>query len=350
MIVDVVVDVQRGDCGKGKISKCLIEEYGYDIVAKYNGGGNAGHAVWIDENKFTAHYLTSGIYFPNTKIIIGPGCVVNPEEFLTEYNSFNEHFKLDGRVFIHPYAHIIQSKHIEVDDVDNKIGTTKKGIGPAYSDKYNRTGIRAENCPELKQFLITDKRFIKTLGNPNRILMEGSQGWWLDIDWGKYPYVTSSHIHPAFAFATFGISLSELGTVFGVCKPYETYVGSSEDEVHCSKEDEELLRTIGHEYGETTGRARKIGYLQLDNLIEAINRTGVDCLIFNKMDVVEETKIFKLFKSYISNYNFRRVYTFHSVEDFKNEICKEIKQNCPSITEIIFSGSKQGDDISGNLP
>jgi adenylosuccinate synthase len=348
MMIDVLVDVQRGDCGKGKVSKCLTETYKYHTVAKYNGGGNAGHAVWLEslQKKFTAHYLTSGLYFPNTKIVIGPGCVINPTEFIKEYTQFDLAFGLAGRVFIHPYAHIIQDTHIENDDRDNKIGSTKKGIGPAYSDKYARTGLRAENCEDLKPFLLNDIDLMEW--KEQRILMEGSQGWWLDIDWGKYPYVTSSHIHPAFAFATFGIPLANQGMIFGACKPYETYVGSSENEVFAEPEDIEAIRKVGSEFGETTGRPRKIGYLNLDNLIRAVNQTGVQCLIFNKWDVLEEVEVFNLFYKETSD----KPLKFKNSKDMKWFISLILTKYCPSLDEggIIYSGDKYGKDIADSLP
>ncbi len=292
MKVDVLVDVQRGDCGKGKISKSLNEKKNYDIIAKYNGGGNAGHAVWIGEEKYTAHYLTSGMYDLNTKIVIGCGCVINPKEFLNEYNQFNDKFKLEGRVFIHPYTHVITDEHIEEDSKDTKIGTTKKGIGPAYSGKYDRTNKRANEIDELKAFLLPTPDVMDLL--PKKILMEGSQGWWLDIDYGSYPYVTSSHIHPGFSFATFGIPLKYLNKVYGVAKIYETYVGKSKDLVFCEEEDAHIIREAGKEYGETTGRPREIGYLNLNDLVDACNYCGVDKLYINKCDILERVGIFKI--------------------------------------------------------
>jgi len=207
MRIDVLIDLQRGDCGKGKISKVLDDKYNYSAIMKFNGSGNAGHAVWIGDKKYTAHYLTSGIYNKDCKIVIGPGCVLNTKEFLSEFDRFNGRFKLEGRTFIHPYTHIITANHISDDYNENKIGTTNKGNGPCYSDKYKRTGIRAQDVEELSRFILP-KKIVKDImkirptitSGHGKLLMEGSQGWWLDIDHGDYPYVTSSHIHPAFAF------------------------------------------------------------------------------------------------------------------------------------------------------
>lgn len=305
-MIDVLVDVQYGDCGKGRSSKYLNERMHYSTIAKYNGGGNAGHSVFVGDTEYVAHYLTSGLYSKNTRILIGPGCVLNVAEFLKEIEQF-ESFKVKDRVFVHPYCHIITDEHIAQDDKDNKIGSTKKGIGPAYSGKYARTNKRALDIDELKPYLMDTPLKMKNVDSSqywwnecrvdffNDVLMEGSQGWGLDIDWGNYPYVTSSHIHPAFAFATFGIPLSELGAIYGVCKPYLTYVGSNESIVYADEKDIEAIRKAGNEYGRTTGRPRKIGYLDLRQLVGAVNQTGVTKLFINKCDVLEATNIYKFF-------------------------------------------------------
>jgi len=151
MKIDFLIGISYGDEGKGKLSKILNDKYNYSSIIKFNGSGNAGHAVWINDKKYTAHYLTSGIYDKNTNIIIGPGCVLNPKEFLNEFKLFDNIFNLKGRTFIHPNTHIITDEHIKIDKNENKIGTTNKGNGPCYSDKYKRVGIRAESIKELKQ-------------------------------------------------------------------------------------------------------------------------------------------------------------------------------------------------------
>jgi len=350
MQIDVLVDLQRGDCGKGKISKVLNDKNNYSAIIKFNGSGNAGHAVWLGDKKYTAHYLTSGIYGKDTKIVIGPGCVLNPKEFLKEYEMFNKEFKLDGRVFIHPYTHIIQDKHIKTDKKENKIGTTNKGNGPCYSDKYKRTGLRAENMEELKNFILPEnmvKNIFKLIpsitSGHGKILMEGSQGWWLDIDHGDYPYVTSSHIHPGFAFASFGIPLQKMGDIVGVCKIYETYVGNATDLIQSDVEDANKIREVGAEYGETTGRPRDIGYLDIQKLVESINHTGVSKLFINKVDVLEETKIFK-----IIDIN-EKINTFINLEDMKEYVkIALITHTDIHGDKIIFSGKKDGNDIDAN--
>jgi len=347
MKISVLIDLQRGDGGKGKISKVLDEKYNYSAIIKFNGSGNAGHAVWIGDKKYTAHYLTSGIYNKDCKIVIGPGCVLNVKEFLTEFKLFDNEFELKGRTFIHPYTHIITSEHIKSDLKETKIGTTNKGNGPCYSDKYQRTGKRAESIEELKDFILPDnivKDIMKirptiTSGHRN-LLMEGSQGWWLDIDHGDYPYVTSSHIHPAFAFASFGIPMQKLGEVYGVCKIYETYVGNAKGLIQSTKEDAEKIREVGKEYGETTGRSRDIGYLDLQKLIDAINHIGVKTLFINKVDILKETKIFKILDID------KQIKQFDNFEDMKDSIVDNLVIWTEIYREnIIFSESKDGTDI-----
>ena len=333
MQIDVVVDLQFGDCGKGKVSKWLAEENSYWGVAKYNGGPNAGHGVWLNGEKHTAHMLTSGVYNPNSKVLIGPGCVLDVEKFLKELDDF-ESFNVRDRVLIHPNTHIITPSHITQDSKDTTIGTTKQGVGPTYADKMLRVGTRALDVPELKDYLLDPLTLQQdSLGN---LLMEGSQGWWLDLDNGFYPYVTSSNVHPAHALSTFGLPAQALRKVYGVGKVYETYVGNSTDLVVCSQQDEEVIRQAGAEYGETTGRARKIGYINLPRLIQACNSTGTSVLVLNKMDILEEVGIFK-----IIHQNDQPPTSYKNSNEFKSAILEQVYSKCKYLSQIIFSGNKE---------
>jgi adenylosuccinate synthase len=328
--IDILVDLQFGDSGKGKISKWLLNQHPYDAICKYNGGPNAGHAVWIGDTKYTAHMLTSGIYDENCKIIIGPGCVLDVDKFLNEINQFSS-FNVEDRILVHPHVHIIQSKHIEIDGRDLVIGTTKQGMGPCYADKMSRTGLRAEYSFKLQKYIENYKNHFSSL---KYLLMEGSQGWWLDIDNGNYPYVTSSNVHPAHAFSTFGLPLSFLDTIYGVGKVYETYSGFSEDLMFCAPEDEEKIRQEGSEYGETTGRARKIGYLNLDRLIKASNQTGTNVIILNKMDILEKLQIFKLIYK-------DKLIVFEKSEEFLSFIKLKLLKHCENAEYVIISGNRE---------
>lgn len=337
MNVDVLVDLQRGDCGKGKIAKVLNEKNKYSSICKYNGGGNAGHAVWIGNKKYTAHYLTSGVYNKNTNIVIGPGCVLDPDEFLGEMLQFAP-FNIENRTYVHANVHLITQEHKDEDSKDTKIGTTRKGTGPCYGDKYRRVNQRAGTNPELTPLIYSTGDYRDILGE--NVLMEGSQGYWLDIDHGTYPYVTSSHIHPAFAFTTFGIPMQKLRTVYGVAKIYETYVGNSDDIVICDPDEAKAIVAAGAEYGETTGRERKIGYLNIDRLIEAINQTGVNVLFINKTDVLEETGIFRTTDS------MGNIRTYENMDEMLSDVNDMLFAFCGThFQEVRYSGTKDGSDL-----
>ena len=187
-------------------------------------------------------------------------------------------------------THVITHEHLNADGGDTKLGTTKRGNGPAYSDKYARTGVRAENVPELQPFLID---FLEEMHQDDTIaLFEGAQGFGLDIDWGDYPYVTSSHCTVAGALLN-GIPPKAVRNVWGVAKSYETYVGTKNfqgnDPIF------EKICEIGQEYGATTGRKRQINWMEWDLIEKAIKVNGVTHLVFNKMDVLRETDTWKMF-------------------------------------------------------
>jgi len=167
--------------------------------------------------------------------------------------------------------------------------------------------------------------------------MEGSQGWWLDIDYGSYPYVTSSHIHPGFAFATFGIPLNRLNKVYGVAKIYETYVGQAKNLVICDEKDANIIREKGQEYGETTGRPREIGYLNINDLIDACNYCGVNKLYINKCDILDEVGIFKIIID-------GKITEFKTLKQMKKSIKKYIN-SYTKVSDVIFSGSRDGNDL-----
>ena len=185
MISDIVVDLQYGDCGKGKVTHHLCKTGEYTHVIRYNGGCNAGHTIFHRGKKFITHHIPAGVFF-GIRSIIGPGCVVNVEQFFKEIKELKEGgIDTDGLVFIAKNAHIITQNHIDEEAKEAKIGTTKRGNGPAYRDKFARTGVRAEDVPELRSYLIDlYEELHERCGNPI-ILFEGAQGFGLDIDWGS---------------------------------------------------------------------------------------------------------------------------------------------------------------------
>lgn len=328
---DIIVDLQAGDTGKGKVAHSLLSrKKQYTHVIRYNGGGNAGHTIYHNDKKVVTHYIPCGVLY-GLKSIIGPGCVVNPEKLFNEIGEL-EKLGIDVRnnLLIDKRVHIITDAHLEEDSSETKIGTTKQGIGPVYKDKYGRNGIRAENEPLLSNFLF-DIYSLHTDGL-NKILFEGAQGFELDIDWGDYPYVTSSHCTVGSAILN-GVPPNKVRKIYGVAKVYRTYVGSKEFETPLVTFDK--IREIGNEYGATTGRKRQINWLDLDDLIIAINVNGVSDLIFNKLDVLEEVDEYKLIKN-------NRVYSFDSSLDFQNFIGDYVWDKCESIINIKFSKTPYG--------
>jgi len=326
---DVIVDLQAGDTGKGKVCNTLSEKHNeYTHVVRYNGGGNAGHTIYKNGKKIVTHFIPSGIV-NGVKSIIGPGCVVNPIKLLQEIKQL-EHSGIEvvGNLFIDKRVHIITAEHIDRDSTDTKIGTTKTGNGPCYSDKYTRSGNRAENAEVLESFVIDIYDELHN-GKDTKILFEGAQGFELDVDWGDYPYVTSSHCTVGSAVLN-GVPPQKIRKVYGVCKAYNTYVGAKEFEVSSKIFDK--IREVGNEYGSTTGRPRQIGWTNLDDVIKAANINGVTHMVVNKVDVLEKVGTFKVIHK-------GQEVNFVDKDFFKVFFDSAIKRYCPLIREVIFSES-----------
>ena len=326
---DVIVDLQAGDTGKGKVCNTLSEKHNeYTHVIRYNGGGNAGHTIYKNGKKIVTHFIPSGIV-NGVKSIIGPGCVVNPIKLLQEIKQL-EHSGIEvvGNLFIDKRVHIITAEHIDRDSTDTKIGTTKTGNGPCYSDKYTRSGNRAENAEILESFVIDIYDELHN-GKDTKILFEGAQGFELDVDWGDYPYVTSSHCTVGSAVLN-GVPPQKIRKVYGVCKAYNTYVGAKEFEVPSKIFDK--IREVGNEYGSTTGRPRQIGWTNLDDVIKAANINGVTHMVVNKVDVLEKVGAFKVIHK-------GKEVNFVDKDFFKVFFDSAIKRYCPLIREVIFSES-----------
>jgi len=326
---DIIVDLQAGDTGKGKVAHALAStENEYTHVIRYNGGGNAGHTIYHDGNKFVTHYIPVGVIY-NIKSIIGPGCIVNPSKLEEEIQTLEKGgFKVRENLLIDRRVHITKDEYIEEDSKDTKIGTTKTGNGPTYREKYNRTGLRAEDCEEVFDYVID--MYDELHGEDEvKILFEGAQGFELDIDWGDYPYVTSSHCTVAGALQN-GVPHQTVRDVYGVIKAYRTYVGNKNFEEPSRTFD--LIRQIGKEYGATTGRPRQIGWLNLDDIRKSIKINGVNKLIINKVDVLEEVKTFSLIEDGYLN-------TFNEKGKFKGFIIESLLKDCPTLREVTFSES-----------
>ena len=329
---DVIVDLQHGDSGKGKIANSLCESGYYTHVIRYNGGNNAGHTIYKEGKKFVTHSIPCGVLH-GVKSIIGPGCVVNVKHFFAEMKELEDGgVKCKGLVFIARNAHVITDDHLMEDRQDHDIGTTKRGNGPAYRDKYSRKGVRAEQVAELQPYLIDlyEEFYGQDTGKYCRILFEGAQGFGLDVDWGDYPYVTSSHCTVGGAVLN-GVPPRNIRDVWGIAKFYETYVGAKKFEP-----DEPIfakIRELGAEYGATTGRPRQCNWLNMKELVKAININGVTKIVFNKTDILRQAGVWKLYG------------TDGVLREFKNEIDMKrfVYENLPdAIREIKFSDNPNG--------
>jgi len=333
MKVDVLLGLQWGDEGKGKIVDVLAPQY--DVVARFQGGPNAGHTLEFDGIKHVLHQIPSGIFRPTTKNIIGNGVVLDPIVFKMEINKLDK-FNLDVRknLFISKKATLIVPTHRLLDQAyekqkgENKIGSTLKGIGPSYVDKISRQGLRvgdilSDNFKEkfrklidthfdilknhdiqynwselesqffdavafLKQFQLIDSEYVinQELKKGSTILAEGAQGSLLDIDFGSYPFVTSSNTVTAGACTGLGVAPRHIGEVYGIFKAYSTRVGSGPFPTELLDEEGERMRKEGNEFGSTTGRPRRCGWIDLPALKYSIMINGVTKLLMMKADVL----------------------------------------------------------------
>ena len=280
---DVIVDLQYGDCGKGKVAHYLSHKNSYTHVLRYNGGCNAGHTIFHKGKKFITHHIPAGVFF-GIKSIIGSGCVLDPDQFFREIAMLEKGgVRTKGKIFIAENTHVITAANKAEDRKrGGKIGTTGRGNGPAYRDKYGRTGTHAKDFSKLRPYLI-DLYKEWYSGKPVRILAEGAQGFGLDIDWGDYPFVTSSHCTTAGALLN-GLPPNAVRDVWGVAKIYETYVGAKKFQPKGSVFDK--IAEVGEEYGSTTGRRRQTNWMNMQTLERAIQINGVTHIVFNKVDVL----------------------------------------------------------------
>ena len=335
MSLDLLLGLQWGDEGKGKIVDAITSDY--DIIARFQGGPNAGHTIEFDGHKHVLHTIPSGIFNQGSINIIGNGVVIDPAIFLKEINGLKKfNIDLNSKLFISKRAHIILPTHKIIDATSEaskgkkKIGSTLKGIGPTYMDKTGRNGIRVgdiidgnwqkkyDNLKEkhlnlisnfnqtvdidldqleteffegikcLKSFnLIESENYLnKSIREGKRILAEGAQGSLLDIDFGTYPYVTSSNTTSAGACSGLGVPPNKIKNIRGIFKAYTTRVGSGPFPTELFDSTGDRIREIGHEYGATTGRDRRCGWLDLVALKYSIQINGVTELNIMKSDVL----------------------------------------------------------------
>lgn len=347
MSVIVLVGLQWGDEGKGKV--CHLLSSWADWIVRFQGGNNAGHTIIFDNKKYVLHLVPSGILYPGKKCIIGNGVVIDPVALLEEIDFLRKRkVKITGRLFIALNSHLIFPYHQYIDafkeEMKSKIGTTRRGIGPSYGDKFDRSGIRmvdyleedtfnellSRNLKEkaifikkfkslnsLKKEILNErkiilpkiKKFVKDtsllledeINKGGNILFEGAQGAMLDCDFGTYPFVTSSNPISGGSSIGGGISPTQIDKVVGVTKAYTTRVGLGPFPTEIKGKFSRELREMGGEYGATTGRPRRVGWLDAVQLKMAIRVNGARHIALTKIDVLDGLKEIKICTGYRYN-------------------------------------------------
>lgn len=349
--IDIIQDLSYGDCGKGAVAYSLSKKEEYDICMRVNGGSNAGHTIYHNGKKFVTHQVPTGI-FHGKICIIGSGCVVNISKLRKEIQELEEAgIQVKGNLFIANNAHIVMEKHVKEEENESAIGTTKQGIGPCYRDKYDRRGVRIENLNRAFYTIDTPpdtyNRILSPEGSDNTkdfepmkidlytflysqphsfgILVEGAQGFYLDIDHGDYPYVSSSHSSVAGALLNC-LPHNKVRKVYGVIKAYETYVGAKKFQPDDPIFDK--LCELGQEFGATTGRRRQCSWLNLEELVKAARINAVTHLIVSKTDILRELN-FQEQDKYWKIRDLRNwTYNCRDVDDFIQVIEDNLYHNC----------------------
>ena len=344
MKLDVLLGLQWGDEGKGKIVDVLTPNY--DVIARFQGGPNAGHSLEFNTIKHVLHTIPSGIFHPDKVNIIGNGVVIDPVIFRKEIEGLKKYNLTFSNLYISKKAHFILPTHRMLDAASEaakgvtKIGSTLKGIGPTYMDKTGRNGLRVGDilAPDFREryeflkkkhtdilkqydfsydlaeyeedwfkgietirtFQLVDSEYMvnQFLNDKKSVLAEGAQGTMLDIDFGSYPFVTSSNTICAGASTGLGVAPNKFGEVMGIVKAYCTRVGSGPFPTELNDATGEELRRIGHEFGATTGRPRRCGWLDLPGLKYSIMINGVTQIILTKSDVLSEFDTIKMCVAY----------------------------------------------------
>ncbi|WP_227762988.1 adenylosuccinate synthase [Zhaonella formicivorans] len=388
MTTAVLIGAQWGDEGKGKITDYLAEQA--DVVVRYQGGNNAGHTVIVGEEEFKLHLIPSGILYADKICVIGNGVVVDPQVLLQEI----EHLEAKGintsNLRISSQAHLIMPYHKKIDEVEEerrgaaKIGTTKRGIGPAYMDKFARVGIRIIDLLDKEEFekllernlqeknhllnkvyqtegfsteeilaeylsyaekirpYVADSSFIinEAINAGKHVLFEGAQGTLLDVDHGTYPYVTSSYPVAGGACIGAGVGPTKISKVVGVVKAYTSRVGEGPFPSELFDETGALIRDIGKEYGTTTGRARRCGWLDAVILKYSVRVSGIDAIALTKLDVLDTLDTIKICTGY--EYEGQKITEFpHSLKVLAK--CKPIYEELPGWKQDLSSARRYED-------
>ncbi len=378
MSIQILIGAQWGDEGKGKIIDLLSEKM--DIVARCQGGANAGHTLVTNDKKFVMHLVPSGILYPQTTCMMGNGMVIDPIALMEELTMLDsEGISFANRLFISDRAHLIMPYHKVLDTASeskkaNLIGTTGRGIGPAYIDKANRNGLRMgdllnedtfkeklsqniktvnnvldkvygldkldekeiideslEVSKKIKQYIINTSDYInQAIKEKKNILIEGAQGNLLDLDHGTYPFVTSSNSTAGGACTGLGVGPTHINSVLGVIKAYTTRVGEGPFPTELLDETGEKIRKLGSEFGATTGRPRRCGWFDLVLAKYAVQVNGISELALTKLDVLDNFEEIKICVGYKYNGN--------TITSFPADI--EILKKCEPIYKT-FAGWQQ---------
>jgi len=378
--LDVLLGLQWGDEGKGKIVDVLAPNY--NVIARFQGGPNAGHSLEFNQIKHVLHTIPSGVFNPNTINIIGNGVVIDPVIFMEEIHELKKlNIHIQKNLFISKRAHLILPSHRILDAASEaskgktKIGSTLKGIGPTYMDKTGRNGLRIgdiinpgfndkyeflknkhyeilklydfdynltayeekwfQGIELIKQFKLVESEHLinQYLEDDQSVLAEGAQGTLLDIDFGSYPFVTSSNTICAGACTGLGVAPNKIGNVIGIFKAYCTRVGSGPFPTELENNEGKQLRKQGHEFGATTGRPRRCGWLDLPALKYAIMLNGVTQLVVTKADVLSGFDTIKVCTHYILNKK-KVDYLPYEVDEQLQPVYKEFKGWKEDITKI----------------
>ncbi|MBQ0147989.1 MAG: adenylosuccinate synthase [Flavobacteriaceae bacterium] len=391
MSTHVVVGLQWGDEGKGKITDVLAEKS--DYVVRYQGGNNAGHTVYAGEDKFVLHLLPSGVLQCKGKCIIANGVVVNPEAFFNEIEKLEARGLSTDHVFISKRAHIIMPYHILLDEYreelagkEAQIGTTKRGIGPCYEDKVARVGIRAVDLlnPEILKAKIEENLIVKNalfeklfeketltvddiyekyvafgerlkdriidteveineaIDQGKNVLFEGAQALMLDIDFGTYPFVTSSSPTTGGVCIGAGVPPTKLHNLIGVSKAYCTRVGNGPFPTELDNDLGEHIRQIGHEFGASTGRPRRTGWLDLVALKHACMINGITHLVITKLDVLSGLDKIKACTGYKTEDG--KIINYFTSSTNKLDLYEAVYEEMPGWTEDI-TNAKAFDEL-----
>lgn len=388
----VVVGTQWGDEGKGKITDYLSEQA--EVIARYQGGNNAGHTIVFNDTTYKLHLIPSGIFYPEKRCVIGNGMVIDPKALVTELKYLHDRNVSTDNLMISNRAHVILPYHLKLDAMEedskgvNKIGTTRKGIGPAYMDKAARVGIRICDLMDkdvfreklevnlreknrileklyetegfdleeiLEEYYEYGQQFEKYvcdtsvvlndhLDDGKRVLFEGAQGVMLDIDQGTYPFVTSSNPIAGGVTIGSGVGPSRINHVVGVSKAYTTRVGDGPFPTELDNEIGEQIREVGREYGTTTGRPRRVGWFDSVVVRHARRVSGITDLSLNSIDVLTGIKTLKICTAY--------KYKGEIIEEFPASLkklaeCEPVYEEMPGWDEDI-TGIKSLHDLPRN--